>query len=183
MASLTDLHRHGSSCPGRVSRPLLQPNLLIQGSIFLLHSSPPTPGSDGFHLIVAFGCANFRLVAPLVNLALRSCIGLSDADFHVIHIRERVFHFLVISKAVGSMVYNLRSFSCPSFVCHFFLWGSGGPNWSRERSLWIAEQESSWQLVSRRRPPLTGANAIPLVRPRSYADAARSIRRDTVFSL
>jgi hypothetical protein len=123
---------------------------------------------------VAFGHAKFRLVAPLVNSALRSCIGSLDADFHVIHIWEHVFRFSVISKAVGFMVYNLKTFSCPSFVCHFFLWGSGGPNWSREHSLWLAEQESSWQPVSRRRPPLTGANAMPLARPCCYADAARS---------
>jgi hypothetical protein len=134
---------------------------------------PPT-GFDGFHLTVAFGHAKFRLVAPLVNSALRSCIGSLDADFHVIHIWEHVFRFSVISKAVGFMVYNLKTFSCPSFVCHFFLWGSGGPNWSREHSLWLAEQESSWQPVSRRRPPLTGANAMPLARPCCYADAARS---------
>jgi hypothetical protein len=90
----------------------------------------PPSGSDGFHLIVAFGHAKFRLDTILVNSALRSSIGSHDADFHVIHIRERVFRFSVISKVVGFMVYNLKSFSCPSFACHFFLWGSGGPNWS-----------------------------------------------------
>jgi hypothetical protein len=114
---------------------------------------------------VAFGRVKFRLDAILVNSALRSCIGSHDADFHVIHIRERVFRFSVISKAVGFMVYNLKSFACPSFACHFFLWGLGGPNWSREHSLWLSEQASSWHPVAHRRPPLTGANATPVVRP------------------
>jgi hypothetical protein len=116
-----------------------------------------------------------------VNSALKSCIGNSESDFHVTHIRDRVFRFTVISKAFGFLVYNLRSFSCPSFICHFHLSGFGGPNWVHEHSLWLAEKESSWQTTSRRNPPLTGANVL-LVASRSFADVARSTHLDPISS-
>jgi hypothetical protein len=181
MAYSTDLRQHGSPCSGKVTRPLLWPDLINQGSIFLLQYGPLPHGSEGFHLIIAFGRANFRLDALLVNSALKYCIGNSESDFHVTHIRDRVFRFIVISKAVGFLVYNLRSFSCLSFICHFHLLGFGGPNWVHEHSLWLAEQESSWQTMSHRNPPLTGANVIP-VASRSFADVARSTHLDPISS-
>jgi hypothetical protein len=128
--------------------------------------------SGGFLLVVSFGRANFRLDANSVNNALKSCIGDDEAEFHVTQIRERVFKFSVFSHVVGFMVYNLRSYACPSFQCHFHLWGFGGPNLQREFALWTSEEQSNWISVSHWKSPLTGANIVLVAAGRSYADLA-----------
>jgi hypothetical protein len=129
--------------------------------------------TGGFSLVVSFGRSNFRLDRSSINNALISCIGDDEADFHVTLIRERVFKFLVFSRAVGFMVYNLRSYACSSFQCFFHLWGFGGPNWQREFDLWSFEEQASWTPIARRKTPLTGANAIPVATGRSFADVAK----------
>ena len=90
-----------------------------------------------FHLVVSFSHSSFTLNVDHVGLALEACIGGSASHLHVSHIRGQVFKFSVISKAVGFMIYRLRSFRCPSFTCHFHLWGFGGPPWIREYNLWL----------------------------------------------
>ena len=66
------------------------------------------------------------------------------------------------------MIYCLRSFRCPSFSCHFHLWGFGGPSWIREYNLWLYELEHEWTTVSRSPPGhLTGANSVPIGAQRS----------------
>jgi hypothetical protein len=116
--------------------------------------------SGGFLLVISFGRANFWLDANSVNNALKSCIDDDDAVFHVSQIRDHVFKVTVFSRAVGFMVYNLRSYSCQSFLCYFHLWGFGGPNWQREHSLWTYEEQSNWHSVTRQKLPLIGTNAI-----------------------
>jgi hypothetical protein len=80
------------------------------------------------------------------------------------------------------MIYNLRSFSCKSFQCFFHLWGSGAPNWQREFNDWCNEQSQDWQVVSNRKTPLTGANAIPVAAGRSYAEVAHDQHLDPFSS-
>jgi hypothetical protein len=100
----------------------------------------PSNGSEGFHLVVSFGRAIFRLDLDLVGIAIHSCLGGNVNDLHISHIGDQTFKISIISKAVGFMIYNLRSFSCKSFHCFFHLWGSGAPNWQREFKDWISEQ-------------------------------------------
>lgn len=52
----------------------------------------------------------------------------------------------------------------------------GGPNWQREWRDYISEEESSWQPAqrfSKRQPPLTGANAIPVPPSPKHFDRPR----------
>jgi hypothetical protein len=113
-----------------------------------------------------------------VGIAIQSCLGGNGNDLHITHIRDQIFKITVVSKAVGFMIYNLRSFSCKSFLCYFHLWGSSAPNWQREFNDWISEQSQDWQIVTRRKTPLTGANAIPVAAGRSYAEVACDHRND-----
>jgi hypothetical protein len=133
------------------------------------HSS----ATGGFLLVISFGRSNFWLDPNTVNNALISCIGDGEADFHVSMIRDRVFKFYVYSRAVGFMVYNLRSYTCSSFQGFFHLWGFGGPNWQREFELWSTEEHASWTQIARRKTPLIGANAVPVAACRSFADVAK----------
>jgi hypothetical protein len=140
-------------------------------------STPVHPqfGVPSFTLVVSFGRTKFRLSDDNVSIALQSCLGCDPSLIHVSCIHDRVFHFNVISKAVGFMIYNLSYFSCPDFKCYFHLWGFGGPQWIREHRAWLREIESEWHYVpSRSRSSscrlLTGANSIPILNPRSFAD-------------
>ena len=92
-----------------------------------------------------------RMSQPSVSLALQSCLGGLVKDFRVQHLNEWCFRFEVHSKAVGFLVYNLRSFVCHSFAVHFALWGNGGPNWKREFAVWCDLEDSEWTLVTRKR--------------------------------
>jgi hypothetical protein len=87
-----------------------------------------------------------------------------------------------VTKAIGFMIYNLRSFSCKSFHCFFHLWGSGAPNWQREFKDWISEQSRDWRIVSHHKSPLTKANAIPVAAGRSYAEVARDQHNDPIYA-
>jgi hypothetical protein len=144
-------------------------------SSFSTPDHPPS-GVPGFTLVVSFGRANFCLTDKNVSIALQSCFGCDPSLIHTSCIRERVFSFNVISKAVGFMIYNLSSFSCPAFKCYFHLWGFGGPQWIREHRAWLKEIESEWHYVPSRSSSsrlLTGANSIPIQNPRSFADVVR----------
>jgi hypothetical protein len=147
-------------------------------------STPVSPSLDdpSFHLIVSFGRANFRLDANLVGFALQCCLGCTGSDLRVTPIRGRVFKFTVISKAIGFMIYHLRSFSCPSFKCFFHLWGLGGPNWRLVFSCWSDEQASEWQIVNHRKTPLTGANTTPITHGRSFIVVVHASRSDPISS-
>jgi hypothetical protein len=94
--------------------------------------------------------------------------------FDVVQLLDRVFRFLVCSKKVGLIIYNLRSFKCDEFKLFFHLWNFSGPNWAKEYRDYCHEEQSSWAEVVRngkvhrtydqavKSNVLSGANRIPL---------------------
>nr|TKW32650.1 hypothetical protein SEVIR_2G181600v2 [Setaria viridis] len=70
-----------------------------------------------------------------------------SSDFNVVHLAHSTFRFYVHSKAIGLLVYKMRSFKCVSFAIFFALWRAGGPNWDKEHASWISEQEVEWTCV------------------------------------
>jgi hypothetical protein len=78
---------------------------------------------------------------------------------HVSCIRDRVFSFSMISKAMGFMIYKILSFSCLSFKCYFHLWGFGGPPCIREHQSWFDENASEWHYVPKK------SSTLPFVVP------------------
>ena len=129
-----------------------------------------------FALVASFGRCKFKLSIASVGVLLQAALGGVAPHFAVSQLGDRVFKFWVSSKSVGIFAARLRSFSCPSFVVFFHLWGDGGPNWRRELSLFLLEEEASWKAApSRPRPaarsfvevlkappPLSGANTVPV---------------------
>jgi hypothetical protein len=111
-----------------------------------LYSSPVNPisSSGHFFLVVSFGRSGFRLDDLNVCLALSACLGCAFDEIYLSRLSDRVFKFSVCSKVVGFLLHNLKMFVCKHFVCHFHLWGQGGPNWQRELSRWQFEQEAEW---------------------------------------
>jgi hypothetical protein len=97
---------------------------------------------------VSSGRAKFKLYCDSVIIALESYIGGLCDDLSVIQIGHRVFRFLVNSRAVGFMVYDLKCFSSDFFKCYFHLWGNGGPAWKREFVSWQRECQKEWTLIS-----------------------------------
>jgi hypothetical protein len=57
--------------------------------------------SDHFLMAISFGRAKFKLDVDTVSLALESCLGGSSEDLSVVHLRERVFLFLIGLQASG----------------------------------------------------------------------------------
>lgn len=82
------------------------------------------------------------------------------------------------SKETGLFIRRLFAFECDLYKVSFHLWDNVGPNWRREFELFLEEERSSWHPVfngrpvkpsyaavvrsSAAKPPLSGANAIPL---------------------
>jgi hypothetical protein len=58
----------------------------------------------------------------------------------------------VASKAVGFLVASLKRITTSNFDVYFSLWRNGGANWHKELKNWEAEEESSWTLVTRKKP-------------------------------
>jgi hypothetical protein len=103
--------------------------------------------SREFFLVVTFGRSAIRLIEDSVSLILQSCSGGVAKDFKVAHLSGMCFRFLVFSKSVGFLVYNLKFYKCPKFAAFFDLWGDGGPNWIREHHRCLEESEASWTYV------------------------------------
>jgi hypothetical protein len=78
-------------------------------------------------------------------------LGGAYESLDVMHLSGRVFHFSIISKAVGFLIQRKFSYECDYFKCYFHLWGSGGPNWIREESAWIKEMDQEWNIVTRKK--------------------------------
>lgn len=57
--------------------------------------------SSPFRLVLDLHRASFRLTTSSVALALRAAIGGSPVGFHVQHLVDRSFSFVVCSKAIG----------------------------------------------------------------------------------
>ena len=96
-----------------------------------------------------------------VSLILQAWLGGNAKDFDVIHLSGWMFKFSVFCKNVGFMIYMLKSHSCKSFAIFFHLWSGGGPNWRKDHSLWLQEQDAEWHLVGSKSK-------------KSYADVAKS---------
>lgn len=52
-------------------------------------------------------------------------------------------------------MYSLKSFQNKFFKLHFHLWRNGGPDWYREYTLWVLEEENSWNKVGRKSKPIS----------------------------
>ena len=125
--------------------------LLIKDKVCDNFSTPvhPCPPSTPFFLVVSFGRASFRLDLINVKLALEACLGVDPDQISLIHLSGRTFRFSVYSKAIGFFIYKLRSYECAQFICFFHLWGSGGPNWIHEESLYYKELDAEWTTISK----------------------------------
>jgi hypothetical protein len=108
----------------------------------------PLGKADHFLMAVSFGWSKFKLDCDTVSIALESCIGGLCDDLSVVQLSERTFRFSINSRAVGFMVYDLKSFSCAAFKCYFHLWGNGGPAWRREFAAWQKECLEEWTIIS-----------------------------------
>ena len=114
--------------------------------------------------------------------------------FKVSTLSDRVFKFSVAAKENGLFIRRLFAFEWDLYKVSFHLWGNGGPNWHRELELFMEEEQSSWRSASNRcqvkpsyaaivrsspaKPPLSGANAIPLGNGRARFPAmSPSLRR------
>jgi hypothetical protein len=112
----------------------------------------------------------------------------------VLPLADRVFRFTVSSRDVGFHIYNSRCIVRSEFKAFFNLWNSGGPNWNYELKLFLQEENANWWFVSGRkkisfadvvrRPPLTGANAVPVRRYLSSSCSAGKLiaPRSSVFN-
>ena len=153
--------------------------LKVQAAVLATLNLPisnPALGRDSFFLVASFGRCKFKLCCESVGVILQATLGGLASDFRVSQLGDRVFRFVVSTRAVGFYVRDLQSFECKLYKVSFHLWGNGGPNWKREFSLFSREEESSWEHViptTKTRttfaeivkgPPLSGANSIPLGR-------------------
>lgn len=168
------------------------PGIAIRKVIRERFKSTVTPlcKRHAFFLVASFGRSKIKLTPLSVGAILQATLGGVDLDFDVLQLADRVFSFSVASKWVGFHLFNLRSFGCTHFKVFFHLWGSGGPDWKREWSLFCKEEDASWSVVGRsassparrvspdqsfadvvRSVPLTGANRVPIngLRPKSLA--------------
>jgi hypothetical protein len=57
----------------------------------------------------------------------------------------------VASKSVGFAVTDLKRIITSHFDVYFHLWRDGGEDWKQELRKWQEEEDSSWQLVTRRK--------------------------------
>lgn len=127
------------------------------------------PSPSVFHLVASFGRSAVRLNEDSVGLILQSCLGGKAKDFNVLHLSGWMSSFTVSCKNVGLLVRKLRSFSCKNFAIFFFLWGGGGPDWQKEYSLWLLEQDAEWTTVGSK------------PKGKSYADIVKSKTANSVF--
>jgi hypothetical protein len=161
-----------------LSRLDFRPGVLFETDVRRRFSSPVCPGSphspSAFWLVVSFGRCIFRLDSVSVGHILQAAFGGSARGFMVLSLAERVFRFTVSSRDVGFHIYNSRCIVRPEFKAFFNLWNSGGPNWNYELKIFFQEENANWWFVTGRkkisfadvvrRPPLTGANAVPVRR-------------------
>ena len=108
----------------------------------------PTLDSRNFTMVVAFGRTSLKLTEDSVTVALESITGGICDALKVSILRDRVFSFTVSSKKVGFLLIDRRKFVSPNFICYFYLWNHGGPQWLYEFNLWKKQTKEEWTLVS-----------------------------------
>jgi hypothetical protein len=111
----------------------------------------PSSPRGAFHLLVVFRRYTFRLTDASVSMALHACLGGTPAGFHVQFFKEHHYCISVVSKRVGFAVTDIKHITTPHFDIYFHLWRDGGENWMHEFKKWQREEESSWQVVSRKK--------------------------------
>lgn len=147
----------------------------VKFSSFILQSfgipvAPPSSTSGSFALLVAFGRCRSRLDDLFVAEVLSAILGGPADSFQVSLVEDRIFLFLVSSKAVGFEVYKLKKFACSEFELFFQLFNDSGLSFARSHICskpvfpWV-EVKKKFSFADKARLPakvLTGANSIPL---------------------
>ncbi|CAO2187168.1 unnamed protein product [Urochloa humidicola] len=149
------------------------------------------PGGVGsFWLLAAFSRSHTRLSEDSVGLLLQLVLGGEGTRFAVVQVEDFIFKFAVANKAVGLAIYNLAFFACPQFKVFFHLWNPKGISAAAISTTLDQGPRYDWQEVKSkkdkrsyaevtksnspgRKPPLTGANRIPVT-------AHRRIRQPTI---
>lgn len=152
--------------PGKVVESAI---LQTFGTSVCVHPSFP---SKCFFLVASFGRCKYKLTVEHVAIILQATIGGFASLFNVHFLSDRVFRFSVFSHNVGFHIYKLRSFECSNYKIFFNLWHEGGPDYISEFRRWCSEEQASWTKVVTKpstcsssnpvRPPLTGANSVPV---------------------
>lgn len=168
---------------------------------------PVAPGeqrSGVFSLLVAFGRCKSRLEESFVARTLGAILGGPAEHFLVSLVEDRIFFFLVSSKAIGFEVYKIRKFICAEFELSFHLFNEAGLSSARTFSSglpvypWVEVSKkssyaevaakpavfpSSTKQISVRRPavPLSGANKIPVRTPPARQFAAPRVHGKSFF--
>lgn len=123
-------------------------------------NSPRSP-SSAFHLVVCFSHFSFRLSVDSVAIALNCCLGGNPNEFRIRHLQNSCYSFWVTDRKVGLWIYSLKPFQNNFFKLHFHLWRNGGPDWYREYTQWVLEEENSWTKVVRKSKPISNGVITP----------------------
>lgn len=117
-------------------------------------NSPRSP-SSAFRLVVCFSHFSFRLSVDSVAIALNCCLGGNPNEFRIRHLQNSCYSFWVTDRKVGLWIYSLKPFQNNFFKLHFHLWRNGGPDWYREYTQWVLEEDNSWTKVVRKSKPIS----------------------------
>src|SRR4051812_4529378 len=104
--------------------------------------------SGHFTMVAAFGRTSFKLTEDSAAVALESITGGRCDALKVSILRDRVFSFTVANKKVGNLLTGRRKFLSPQFICYFYLWNYGGPQWTYEFKLCQKQCKEERTLVS-----------------------------------
>src|ERR1043165_425954 len=86
-----------------------------------------------------------------------------------------VCSFTVANKKVGLLLTGRRKLVSPQFICYFYLWNYGGPQWTYEFKLWQKQCKEEWTLVSpSKKRAQVGMNALRSCPRKSAMEAGTS---------
>ena len=90
---------------------------------------------------------------------------------------------MVANRKVGFLLTNRRKFVGPKFICYFYLWNYGGPQWRYEFNLWQKRSNEEWTLVCpyKKRAQL-GLNAMRSMPRKSSFKSKNSQRKAVRFA-
>ena len=98
--------------------------LKVQAAVLATLNLPisnPALGRDSFFLVASFGRCKFKLCCESVGVILQATLGGLASDFRVSQLGDRVFRFVVSTRAVGFYVRDLQSFECKLYKVSFHL--------------------------------------------------------------